>query len=154
MSIDSPLTNHHSRGRSNLGFLFLGLLLLTPSCTQNTEPQSPADRQPAQSAQDKNSTKVVERPDPLFEQYEYPGATRTAAINLTGTVSATYRSPDDYKKVVDLYREKFSGSKQISVQETTSYFGVKIADGSGLTATVSVASGNHTQIILRHDKNQ
>jgi len=133
------------------------MLLLIASCTQSapsTEPPPSQEGQPVKSAQEKNPTKPVDRPDPLFEQYEYPGATRTAAINLTGTVSATYKSPDDYKKVVDFYREKFSGSKQVSVQETTSYFGVKNADGSGLTATVSVASDNHTQIILRHDTNQ
>jgi hypothetical protein len=155
MSDDSPLTNHHSRGRSKPGFLLLALLLLLiPGCTKSTEPQRSPDGQPVQSPQDKTSTKLVERPDSLFEQYEYPGARRTAAINLSGTVSATYSSPDEYKKVVDFYREKFSGSKQVSVQETTSYFGVKNPDGSGLTATVSVASDNHTQIILRHDKAQ
>ena len=153
MSVDSPLANHHSRGRGR-PFLLLGLLLLLiPGCTKSTEPRS-SDGQPAQSAQDKNPTKPVERPHPLFEQYEYPGATRTAALNLSGTASATYRSPDEYKKVVDFYREKFSGSKQVSVQETTSYFGVKNPDGSGLTATISAASDNHTQIILRHDRNQ
>lgn len=157
MSVDSPFANHHSRGRSQPGPVFLCLLpllllVLLQSCTQSTEPQLSPDGQPAQSAQDKAPAKQVDRPDPLFEQYEYPGATRTAAINLSGTLSATYTSPDDYQKVVEFYRQKFSGSKQVSVQETTSYFGVTNADGSGLTATVSAASDNHTQIILRHDK--
>lgn len=155
MSVESPLESHHSQRRSQLGFLFLALLLLLiPGCTQSSETQPTRDGQPAQSAESKKPEKSVDRPDPLFEQYEYPGATRTAAINLSGTVSATYKSPDEYKKVVDFYREKFSGSKQVAVQETTAYFGVKNPDGSGLTATISAASDNHTQIILRHDKAQ
>ena len=156
MSADKPLSTHHSRGRSQPSFVFLGvMLLLIVGCTQSTpstEPQPSPDGQTAESAPDKKPDKLVDRPDPLFEQYEYPGATRTAAINLSGTVSATYTSQDDYKKVVDFYREKFSGSKQVSVTETTAYFGVKNADGSGLTATISAGSGNQTQIILRHDK--
>lgn len=153
MFVDSRLASHDSRERSKPGFLFLGLLLLLMAgCTQGTESQPSVQGQPAKSAENKNPAKPVDRPDPLFEQYEYPGSTRTAAINLSGTVSATYTSQDDYNKVVEFYRQKFSGSKQVSVQETTSYFGVKNADGSGLTATISAASDNHTQIILRHDK--
>jgi hypothetical protein len=123
----------------------------TPS-GPSTEPQPSSEGQQAATAPDKKPAKSVDRPDPLFEQYEYPGATRTAAINLSGTVSATYTSTDDYQKVVEFYRQKFAGSKQVSVTETTAYFGVKNADGSGLTATISAGSGNQTQIILRHDK--
>lgn len=156
MSADKPLSTHHSRGRSQPGLVLLGvMLLLIVGCTQSTpsteSPPSP-DGQSAQSAQNQKPDKSVDRPDPLFEQYEYPGSTRTAAINLSGTVSATYTSQDDYNKVVEFYRQKFSGSKQVSVQATTAYFGVKNADGSGLTATISAAPDNHTQIILRHDK--
>lgn len=127
MSADNPLSIHHSRGRSQPGFVFLGvMLLLIVGCTQSgpsTEPQPSPDGQTAESAPDKKSAKSVDRPDPLFEQYEYPGSTRTAAINLSGTVSATYTSPDDYNKVVEFYRQKFSGSKQVSIQESTSYVG-------------------------------
>lgn len=152
------ITLHHPSGRNKLAFLALGLLLLfSVSCKRSPE-QTSADKaedgQPAQSAQTQKQAKPVDRPDPLFEQYEYPGSTRTAAINLGQTVSATYRSTDDYDKVVDFYRQKFSGSKQVSVQAGISYFGVTNADGSGLTATISPAPDKLTQIILRHDKKQ
>ena len=134
---DEPETKHYPQWRSKLAFLALGLLmLLSVSCKRSPEQASadkPEDGQPAQSAQNKKPAKPVERPDPLFEQYEYPGSIRTGAGNLGKAVSATYRSEDDYDKVVQFYRQKFSGSDQVSVQKAISYFGVKNADGSGLT---------------------
>jgi hypothetical protein len=156
---DQPQTKHSPPGRSKLAFLALGLLLLSSvNCKRSPESlasaDKPEDAQPAQSAQNKKQAKAVDRPDPLFEQYEYPGSTRVGAITLGTTVSATYRSEHDYDKVVDFYRQKFSGSKQVSVQTGISYFGVANADGSGLTATISPAPDKLTQIILRHDKKQ
>lgn len=160
---DEPQTKHYPSRRSKLTLLALGLLLLfSVDCKRSPQSQASADKpedaQPAQSGQNpgqnKEPAKAVERPDPLFEQYEYPGSTRTAALSLGATVSATYRSEDGYDKVVDFYRQKFSGSKQVSVQAGISYFGVTNADGSGLTATISPAPDKLTQIILRHDKKQ
>jgi hypothetical protein len=154
---DEPQTKHSPPRRSKLALLALGLLLLfAVSCKRSPQASAdkPEDDQPAQSAQNKKPAKPVDRPDPLFEQYEYPGSTRTGAVNLGKAISATYSSPDDYAKVVEFYRQKFSGSKEVSVTEAISYFGVKNADGSGLTATISPAPDNGTRIVLLHDKTQ
>ena len=133
-------------------------MLFSASCARSTKAPASEDQEDgektAESAQNVKPTKPVERPDPMFEQYEYPGSTRVGAVNLGATVSATYRSQDSYDKVVEFYRQKFSASDQVQVKKDISYFGVTNTDGGGLTATISPGSGNLTEIILRHDKKQ
>ena len=87
--------------------------------------------------------------DPVFKDYEYPASTFENTFSMGNTVSVIYRSPDDFAKVVEFYKQKFPDAPPQS--GTTVYFGKTNADGSGFTVTLTRVN-NNTQIILRLDK--
>ena len=87
--------------------------------------------------------------DPVFKDYEYPASTFESTFSMGNTVSAIYKSPDDFAKVVDFYKQKFPDTP--TQPGTTAYFGKANPDGSGFTVTVTRVDSN-TQIILRLDK--
>ena len=87
--------------------------------------------------------------DPVFKDYEYPASTFESTFSMGNTVSAIYKSPDDFAKVVEFYKQKFPDAPPQS--GTTVYFGKGNADGSGFTVTLSQVN-NNTQIILRLDR--
>ena len=87
--------------------------------------------------------------DPAFKDYEYPTATFESTFSMGNTVSNIYKSPDDFAKVVEFYKQKFPDAPPQS--GTTVYFGKTNADGSGFTVTLTRVN-NNTQIILRLDK--
>ena len=87
--------------------------------------------------------------DPAFKDYEYPTATFESTFSMGNTVSNIYKSPDDFAKVVEFYKQKFPDAPPQS--GTTVYFGKINADGSGFTVTLTQVN-NNTQIILRLDK--
>jgi hypothetical protein len=87
--------------------------------------------------------------DPVFKDYEYPASKIEDTFSMSNTISAIYKSPDDFAKVVEFYKQKFPDAPpQVG---STAYFGKTNADGSGFTVTLTRVN-NNTQIILRLDK--
>jgi len=87
--------------------------------------------------------------DPVFKDYEYPASTFESTFSAGNTVSVIYKSPDDFAKVVEFYKQKFPDAPPQS--GTTVYFGKANEDGSGFTVTLTRLD-NNIQIILRLDK--
>jgi hypothetical protein len=87
--------------------------------------------------------------DPIFKDYEYPASKIEDTFSMSNTISAIYKSPDDFAKIVAFYMQKFPAAPPQS--GTTVYFGKTNADGSGFTVTLTKID-NNTQIILRLDK--
>lgn len=87
--------------------------------------------------------------DPVFKDYENPASTLEDTFSMGNTVSAIYRSPDDFAKVVEFYKQKFPDAPPQS--GTTVYFGKANADGSSFTVTLTQVN-NNTQIILKLSK--
>jgi hypothetical protein len=87
--------------------------------------------------------------DPIFKDYEYPASEIEDTFSMSNTISAIYKSPDDYAKVVAFYKQKFPDAPPQS--GTTVYFGKTNADGSSFTVTLTKVN-NHTQIILKLEK--
>lgn len=87
--------------------------------------------------------------DPVFKDYEYPGADFDGTFSMGNTVSVSYFSQDDFSKVVEFYNQKFPGT---AIQSgTTKNFSKKNQDGSHLSATISPV-GDKIQIILKLEK--
>jgi len=87
--------------------------------------------------------------DPVFKDYEYPASTFESTFSMGNTASVVYKSPDDFAKIVEFYKQKFPDAPPQS--GNTVYFGKENADGSGFTVTLTRVN-NDTQIILRLDK--
>jgi hypothetical protein len=87
--------------------------------------------------------------DPLFEEYEYPASDIEDTFSMGTTISAIYKSADEFDKVVAFYKQKFPDAPPQS--SSTVYFGKTLEDGSGFTVTLTQIN-SHTQIILRLDK--
>ncbi len=87
--------------------------------------------------------------DPVFKDYEYPASKIEDTFSMGNTISAIYKSPDDFAKVVEFYKQKFPDAPPQS--GSTVYFGKTNADGSGFTVTLTRLNDN-TQIILKLNK--
>ena len=96
-----------------------------------------------------DETAVKSTVDPVFKDYVYPSSTLEESVSFGNTTSVIFKSPDDFAKVVEFYKQKFSDAP---VQPGTSAYFVKTnEDGSSLTVTLTKLD-NETQIILRQDK--
>jgi hypothetical protein len=103
-----------------------------------------------QSSEAKTDGSVNENKlDPVFRDYEYPDSKLEDTFSMGKTISAIYKSPDNFAKVVEFYKQKFPDAPPQS--GSTVYFGITNADGSGFTVTLTQVN-NDTQIILRLDK--
>jgi len=104
------------------------------------------ERTPETKTDDSTKKSTV---DPVLKDYEYPASTLEDTFSMGNTVSVIYKSPDDFAKVVEFYKQKFPDAPPQS--GTTVYFGGGNADGSGFTVTLTQLN-NNTQIILKLDK--
>lgn len=96
-------------------------------------------------AETDNSTKKSKL-DPVFKDYEYPASTFEDKFSMGSIVSVIYKSPDDFSKVVEFYKQKFPDAPPQS--GNTVYFGKENEDGSSFTVTLTRLD-NNTQIILK-----
>jgi len=121
-----------------------------PESTVANGQEADAVQEQKQSADSKtdDSTKKNEL-DPVLKDYEYPVSKIEDTFSTDNTISAIYKSPDDFGKVVEFYKQKFPDAPPQS--GSTVYFGKTNADGSGFTVTLTQVN-NNTQIILRLDK--
>ena len=88
--------------------------------------------------------------DPAMKGYEYPGSKFEDMVSIANTVSAIYKSGDDFEKVVAFYRQKFPDAPPRG-PGTNAYFLRKFPDGNSLTVTLT-GSNDVTQIILKLSK--
>lgn len=96
-----------------------------------------------------DKTAVKSAVDPVFKDYVYPNSKIEDMVSMGNTISAIFKSPDGFVKVISFYKEKFPDAP---VQPgTTVSFAKNNADGSSLTVTLTKLD-NQTQIILRNDK--
>ena len=87
--------------------------------------------------------------DPVFRDYEYPGADFDGTFSMGNIVSASYFSQDPLSKVIEFYNQKFPGT---AIQAgTATNFSKSNPDGSHLSATISQV-GEKTQIILKLER--
>ena len=121
-----------------------------PEGETKSEVVSQVDPKEKKMAEDRTGGPAgVSNIDPVFKDYEYPGADFDGTFSMENTVSVSYFSQDDFSKVVEFYNQKFPGT---AIQSgTTTNFSKKNPDGSRLAATISQV-GDKTQIILRLER--
>ena len=121
-----------------------------PKNTVAKEQQPEAAQEPVRTPETRtDETAKKSEVDPAFKDYEYPTSTLEDSVSKGNTVSVIYKSPHEFAKVVEFYKQKFPDAPD--QPGTTVYFVKTNADGSALTVTLTKLD-NETQIILKQEK--
>ena len=92
-----------------------------PESMVANEQQAAAAREPERTPEtmtDDSAKKSTA--DPAFKDYEYPASILEDTFSMGNTVSNIYKSPDNFAKVVEFYKQKFPDAPPQS--GTTVYF--------------------------------
>jgi hypothetical protein len=121
-----------------------------PQSSAVKEQQAEAVKETTRTPETKPVEAVVKSTiDPVFKDYIYPNSKLENTASMSNKSSAVYKTPDDFAKIVEFYKQKFPDTP---VQPGTSvYLDKTNEDGSVFTVILTKLNGE-TQIILRHDK--